>query len=234
MQAIGAGESHLPRGRKGLGRALLIAGGLAWAALALRPWQKAGALRADWSALFSVPAQETPDQKDARDAAQKAKDAAALNALPLQAATGRPVGLWRDGAGRWWRVASDGALAPCDAPLAAENLGLPEIRGVAARAEAAGGGRRMVLDLPNGRLGELLPLDPDVGSEVSAVQLEDPSQPVLLTHDGVRCLMGDGDWEDRQRRLALVLADLAARRRRVGEIDLRYDSTAVVRPLGRG
>jgi len=238
MQAVGSGESHLPSGRKGLGRVLIIAAGLAWAVAALRPWQRSGALRAEMSALLRLPEAGQSDgavdgSRAAAQTAQTARDAAALDALPLQPATGKPMGLWQDGAGRWWKADASGALAPCPDPNSSEYLGLPEIRGVAARPEAYRGGRRLLLDLPSGRLGDLLPLDPSVSSEVRALVLDDPAQPVLVTLDGVRCLLGGGDWAERQKRLALVLADLAARRRRVAQVDLRYDGTAVVRPLGR-
>ena len=116
---------------------------------------------------------------------------------------------------------------------AAENLGLPEIRGLAAHSEAWRGSRRTVLDIAPDRLGALLPLDPAVSSEVRALSLENPAQPALLTHDGARCLLDAKDWNLAQKRLGMVLADLAARRRRASLIDLRYDGTAVVRPLGR-
>lgn len=235
MQAVGSGESHLPSGRRGMGRVLLIAAGLAWAVAALRPWQRAGVLRADMSALLRLPdsAQDAGDPGAAHDAALKARDAAALDALPLQQASGKPMGLWQDGSGRWWSVDASGSLAACPDPGSTENLGLPELRGLAAHPEAYHGGRRLVLSLPAGRVGELLPLDPAVSSEVRALDLSDPSQPALITHEGVRCLLGDSDWAERQKRLALVLADLAARRRRVGVIDLRFEGTAVVRTSGR-
>lgn len=235
MQVVGAGEAQPPQGRKGIGRAFLIVLAMAFACAALRPWQKAGLLKADWSALFKVPAAQDEGQAAAQalalDKRQDAEDAAKLAALPLQAGTGKALGLWRDSAGRWWRVDGQGALAPCLDPSASENLGLPEIRGVAAHAEAYRGGRRLLLGLPAGMLAGLLPLRASVASEVQAVVLEDPAQPVLLTLDGARCLMGSGDWGEHQRQLALVLADLAARRRRASQIDLRFDGTAVVRPL---
>jgi hypothetical protein len=235
MQVVGAGENHLPQGRRGLGRAVLVVLSLAAAMAALRPWQKAGLLKADLSAMFQVPgAQAAGDAaKTAAVNGQTAEDAAKLAALPLQAGTGKPLGLWQDGEGRWWRVDGAGALAPCEDPSAADNLGLPEISGVAAHNDAYRGGRRMLLTLPPGRLSQLLPLRPSVASEVRTLDVSDPSQPVLLTLDGVRCLMGDSDWPQRQEHLALVLADLAARRRRAGQIDLRFEGTAVVRPLGR-
>jgi len=201
---------------------------------ALRPWQKAGVLKADWSALFRVPdaaGASGADQQSAAAAKEAAEDAAKLEALPFQAGTGTPLGLWRDSAGRWWRVDGDCALAPCAHPEAAENLGLPEIRGAAAFPEEYRGGRRLLLKLPPGRLAELLPLQADMASEVQAIDVQDPAQPVLLTLDGVRCLMGDTDWNGRQKHLALVLADLAVRRRRAVQVDLRFEGTAVVRPL---
>jgi Cell division protein FtsQ len=234
MQVVGGGESHLPQGRRGLGRAFLVVLALAGTMAALRPWQKAGILKADWSALFRLPDGEGSsgaDQQALAAGRQDAEDAAKLAALPFQAGTGTALGLWQDSAGRWWRVDGEGALAPCADPEAAENLGLPEIRGAAAHAEEYRGGRRLLLNLPPGRLAELLPLEASVASEVMAVDVQDPTQPVLLTLDGVRCLMGDQDWGERQEHLALVLADLAARRRRARQIDLRFEGTAVVRPL---
>lgn len=231
MQVVGASDDHLPRGRKGLGRAVLVVLGLASAVTALRPWQKEGLMKADWTALFEIPAQAGVDRPRQQARIQSTEDAAKLAALPLQMASGRPLGLWRDGSGRWWTVDADAALAPCADPLGTENLGLPEISGVSAHAEAYRGGRRLLLNLPPGRLGELLPLRTSVASEVRAVVLADPAQPVLITFNGTRCLMGGGDWTQCQRRLALVLADLAARHRGASQVDLRFEGTAVVRPI---
>jgi hypothetical protein len=234
MQVVGGGESEAPHGRRGLGRGFLAVLALSGTMAALRPWQKAGVLKADWSALFQVPEAAGASgtaQQSAAAAKAAAEDAAKLAALPFQAGTGVPLGLWRDSSGRWWRVDGEGALAPCVDPEAAENLGLPEIRGAAAHAEEYRGGRRLLLNLPPGRLAELLPLQSCMASEVQAVDVQDPAQPVLLTLDGVRCLMGDTDWSGRQKHLALVLADLAVRRRRAAQVDLRFEGTAVVRPL---
>jgi hypothetical protein len=228
MQAVGAGESPVPHGRKGMIRGVLVAGGLAWAVLALRPWQRAGELKVDVSALFSRPQESAANagplgQSDAAQA-----EARRLAALPVVAGTGKPLALWQDGSGRWYKVDGDGVLAPTASPWAKDCLGLPELRGLAARSEAHGGGRRLKLDLPP----DLLPLDEAVASETRAVILSDPLQPVLLTHDGTRCLLGDGQWREREQHLAMVLADLAARRRRAASIDLSYEDTAVVSPAG--
>jgi hypothetical protein len=240
MQAVGAGESPVPHGRKGVIRGFLVAGGLAWAVLALRPWQRAGELKVDVSALFNRPAAaagaagQAKDPQDTGAEAEQAAGAAAaqaqaearrLAALPLVAGTGRPLALWQDGSGRWYKVDADGVLAPTASAWAKDCLGLPELRGLAARSEAHGEGRRLKVELPAG----LLPLDGAVASETRAVVLSDPLQPVLLTHDGTRCLLGDGPWKEREAHLAMVLADLAARRRRAASIDLSYDDTAVVR-----
>jgi hypothetical protein len=234
MQVVGGGESQLPHGRRGLGRAFLAVLALSGTVAALRPWQKSGMIKADWSALFRIPdavGASGADQQAAADSRQAAEDAAKLAALPFQAGTGTALGLWRDSSGRWWRVDGEGALAPCADPEAPENLGLPEIRGAAAHAEEYRGGRRLLLNLPPGRLAELLPLQSAMASEVQAIDVQDPTQPILLTLDGVRCLMGDTDWSGRQKHLALVLADLAVRRRRAAQVDLRFEGTAVVRPL---
>jgi hypothetical protein len=238
MQAVGAGESPVPHGRKGMIRGLMVAGGLAWAVLAFRPWQRAGGLMVDVGAIFSRPesaagpAAAAPDGQDAKAASDRAAaaataqaDARKLAALPVVAGTGKPLALWQDGGGRWYKVDDGGALAPTASPWAKDCLGLPELRGLAARGEAHGVGRLLRVDLPAG----LLPLDAAVASETRAVILSDPLQPVLLTHDGTRCLLGDGAWKEREQRLAMVLADLAARRRRAASIDLSYEDTAVVR-----
>ncbi|MGH7441200.1 MAG: hypothetical protein ACREKE_00850, partial [bacterium] len=214
LTVVGSGDDTLPQGRKGLGRAILILLGLATAVATLRPWQREGLLRADWSALLRVPERGADAaQVVAQAPAQELKDDLALAALPLRPATGKPLGLWQDGSGRWWRADAEGALAPCADPQGVENLGLPVLRGLSAHAEAYEGGRRELLNLPPRRLASLLPLESAVASEVASVDLSDPNDPVLLTLGGTRCLMGDGDWALDQRRLALVLADLAARRR---------------------
>jgi hypothetical protein len=237
MQAVGAGESPVPHGRKGVIRGFLVAGGLAWAVLALRPWQKAGELKVDVSALFSHPdaAQPAPDGAvaaeragavaDAQAQAQAQDTARKLAALPVVPGTGKALALWQDGSGRWYKVDGEGVLAPTASPWAKDCLGLPELRGLAALSEAHGAGRRLKVDLPQG----LLPLDEGVATETRAVLLSDPLQPVLLTHEGTRCLLGDGQWKEREQHLAMVLADLAARRRRAANIDLSYEDTAVVR-----
>jgi cell division septal protein FtsQ len=175
------------------------------------------------------------EAQEAVEASQKdAEEAVRLSALPVDPAGGTALALWQDGAGRWWQVNGKAELRPCEGPAAKESLGLPELRGVSAAAQEHGQGKRLALRLPAGLLKTLLPLEPSVASEVRAVLLDDPAQPALLTHDGTRCLLDLGDWERRQRRLGLVLADLAAKKRRASLIDLRYEDTAVVRPAGRG
>ena len=233
MQAIGAGEGPVPRGRKGIGRVLIALLALSWVVVALRPWQRANDLKMDFSALFTAndAASEAKRLLAARRAASA--ESARLAALPVVAGTGRPLGLWQDGLGRWYKVDGNGILALGGGPASRDSLGLPELRGVAALSEEHRSARRLHLDLPSGRVDDLLPLDSAVASEIRAVDLSDPANPVLLTHEGVRCLIGKDSWPQRQKRLALVLADLAARKRRVGLIDLRYEDTAVVRPAGR-
>jgi len=233
MQAVGAGDGPVPQGRKGLIRGVLLALALVWAVLLIRPWQRMGALKVDVSSLFTraeaVDQAQQAAEKRRAEAAVAQADAQRLAGLPLVPGTGKPLALWQDGSLRWYKVDASGDLAPAASPWARDCLGLPELRGLSARAEEHGGGRRLRLELPAG----LLPLDPAVSSEARALLLEDPAQPVLLTHDGTRCLLGPDHWEQRQQRLALVLADLAARKRRAGTIDLRYEDTAVVRPAGR-
>jgi hypothetical protein len=233
FQAVGAGEAPLPRGRKGVIRGALLLFGVAAAVLALKPWQRLGALHVDVAALFSAPDPEAQAKAEALKHQQDAADATRLAALPLEPGTGKALGLWQDARGAWFTVDGEGLLAPGDAPGAKASLGLVPLRGLAAHSEPHGQGRRLRLDLPDGLLKELLPLRPGVASEAQALLLSEAGEPVVLTHDGARCLLSRDRWEAQQDRLALVLADLAARKRRAGLIDLRYEDSAVVRPIGR-
>jgi hypothetical protein len=256
VEAVGSGQRALPAGKKGLGRAAIVVLALAWGLVRLHPAARLeGALNAfhrdappppaaassawgqDLASLFRPSSDEERAQEEAKQAAQdKAKEAQEqlhLAALPVDPAGGAALALWQDAAGKWWQVNGKAELRPCGGPADKESLGLPELRGVCAQAAEHGQGKRLSLKLPEGLLRTLLPLEPSVASEVRALLLEDPSQPALLTHDGTRCLLDPSDWERRQRRLGLVLADLAAKKRRAALIDLRFEDTAVVRPAGR-
>jgi len=256
MEAVGSAPSAEPRGKKGLGRAILALGLLGFGLMRLHPWtaKKAEApilrrsvgseasAEGGWAKDLASLFHSSTDAEKAREEAEKAraerlaqqKEMARLAALPVVPAGGEALALWQDGAGRWWQVNGKAELSPSGGPGAKDGLGLPELRGVAAMAEEHGGGRRLSLQVPSGLLKDLLPLEPSVASEVRALLLDDPAHPALMTHDGTRCLLDSADWSRRQRRLGLVLADLAAKKRRASLIDLRYEDTAVVRPAGRG
>ena len=259
LEAVGSAPGAVPAGKKGVGRALLAVVALGFGLMRLHPWShgqgEAALLRRPQPAAAEAPGADSGWSKDfaslfhasseaekAHEEAQKAlaervkdqQESARVAALPVDAAGGAALALWQDGTGRWWQVNAKAELRPCSGPGAKDSLGLPELRGVGAEAEEHAGGKRLSLKLPRGLLKDLLPLEPSVASEVRAIQLDDPTQPALLTHDGTRCLLDASDWERRQRRLGLVLADLAAKKRRASLIDLRYEDTAVVRPAGRG
>lgn len=256
MEVVGSAPSAVPAGKKGVGRSILALGLLGFGLLHFRPWKQSPAeatpLRrvqaptngneGGWAKDFASLFHASTDVEKAHEEALKAsaereaqqQEAAHLAALPVNAAGGEALALWQDGSGKWWQVNAKAELRPCSGPADKDSLGLPELRGVAADAEEHAGGKRLSLRLPHGLLKELLPLEPSVASEVRAILLDDPAQPALLTHDGTRCLLDATDWERRQRRLGLVLADLAAKKRRASLIDLRYEDTAVVRPAGRG
>jgi hypothetical protein len=232
----------------------LIILALGWGLLRWQPWKHSSlavarpsapataGVGASWTqdlASLFRPSDEAERAKleaqEALEAHKKdAQEAAHLATLPVDPAGGTALALWQDGSGRWWQVNGKAELRPSVGPAAKDSLGLPELRGVSAGAEEHGQGKRLTLRLPAGLLKELLPLEPSVASEVRALLLDDPAQPALLTHDGTRCLLDASDWQRRQRRLGLVLADLAAKKRRASLIDLRYEDTAVVRPAGRG
>lgn len=233
MQAVGAGEAALPRGRKGAIRVLLVLLCLSWILLTVKPWHASGPLKADLGSLFSADDAAAEAKRAAEARREAAAESARLAALPVVPGSGKALGLWQDGAGRWYKVDGNGILAQGGGPADRDSLGLPELRGVAALSEEHRGARRLRLQVPAGALDDLLPLDSSVASEIRAVECGNAAEPVLITHDGVRCLLGGEAWPQRQKRLGLVLADLAARKRRVGLIDLRYEDTAVVRPAGR-
>jgi hypothetical protein len=236
LQAVGAGEGAHGRGRKGVIRGLLLLLGLAWAAFMLKPWQAAGELRVDLAALFKRPPAASAPQASSAGKAQAQRDqaeAAHLEGLPIIPGRGEALALWQGPSGRWYRVDAHGLLSPGEAPGQRGSLGLVQLRGIQAASEPHGQGRRLRLRLPSGLLKELLPLKAGVSSEAQALLLDDPAEPVILTHDGARSLLSRQGWERQQERLALVLADLAARKRRAELIDLRYDDSAVVRPAGR-
>jgi hypothetical protein len=234
VEAVGSGQTAVPRGKKGVGRALLAMLFLVYVLLRWQPWTQAGRLVQEMKPLFAA---QTPAEKAKVDLEQHKADiagAARLAALPVDPAGGKALALWQDGLGRWWAVNGQGQLRSSTGPAAKDSLGLPELRGCRVQASEHGQAKRLALALPDGLLKDLLPLQASVASEVRALLLDDPAEPELLTHDGTRCLLSADGWQRRQQRLGLVLSDLAAKKRRAALIDLRYEDSAVVRPAGRG
>jgi hypothetical protein len=231
LQAVGSGQAALPQGRRGVIRGLLLLIGLLWIAALLKPWQRVGAIKMDVSALFASAESRTARQKAVEEAQAQAD--ARLAALPVIAAGGEPLALWQSGTGRWYGVDGDGLLSPFAGPQVREALGLPQLQGASAQSEPYKDGRRLRLKLPDGLLKSLLPLAQGVASEARGLRLDRPDEPVLITHDGAECRLRADQWELGQERLAMVLADLAARRSRAAMIDLRFEDSAVVRPAGR-
>ena len=90
-----------------------------------------------------------------------------------------------------------------------------------------------MLKAEEGLLEAVLPIDGAIASEVRALDLHDSANVGLLTHDGSRAELGREDLAAKQRRLALVLADLAAKKRRAERVDLRFEGSAVVRLASR-
>lgn len=247
LEAVGSGQAQaaLPRGRRGLGRAILAAALLAWGLAQLRPWQKAaplasrlgswmGSLGAEGRAERERQALERERQEAQAAEELKRRQAAELAALPFEPSRERALALWADGRGGLWRVDAEGLLGaqlgPGEPPLL-----LPELRGLDCADERHGKSRRRRLSLPEGLLARLLPLEPEMAGETLALLLDKPGEPRLLTVDGTLCLLGgeDQDWPRSQRGLKQVLGDLRKRGKRGETIDLRVKGLAVVKPAAR-
>ena len=143
------------------------------------------------------------------------------------------VALWKSAEGNWYQVDVEGNLNKSVSPQSKENLGLPVVLGAKARKMAEED--RIVLRLDNNRdiFGKIFPLNKDLAPEIESVQVEDPMNPVLVTVDGIHAPLGEGDYQTKQARLALVLRDLAAKNRQVDKVDMRFSNSAVVKLKGR-
>ena len=149
--------------------------------------------------------------------------------LPWIDFNGKAVALWKGGSGSWYQVNREGFLRKCDQPEAIVNLGLPVLDKIGAEEVEYKDGRSWKLQGVEKKLSELLPLHVQLISEVADIQFGDGSNPVLITHTGTQILLGENEWKEKQARAAMVLADLNARRKKVGKIDLRFKNSAVVR-----
>ena len=227
MQALGSGNSPAPAKPKGYLRLVLVLLALAAGMAHFRPWQALSGLRLPKLVQVSG---EAPETAQAAQVAVIAKPAEAK--LPLVDAGGAPVALWRSESGQWYGVNSNACLSRMSDSDAASKLELPRLEAPGLGYQEKHGGRVAVLNVETAQLAELLPLRGDLAAEIDTVRVQGRDIK-LVAHGGAVIDLGESDFKRKQAKLAAVLADLGARKKRAGSVDLRYDNTAVVRLAAR-
>jgi hypothetical protein len=201
--------------------ALLAFGGLVLA-LRARPWLS--------SLSIKMPLALAPVEKPLEKAPDSAPKAPAASAL-LDAG-GSPLALWRSASGQWFGVNTRAQLSRMPEADATTNLKLPRLEGPGLASEEKRNGHILELQIDPAELSQLLPLRPDLAAAVDSVLLQGGSVSLRL-HNGTLAALGESDFKRKQDRLVAVLADLLAKGKRPGSVDLRYDNTAVVRLASR-
>ncbi len=211
MRAQGSEEegTPLPRKRKGVIRLLAALAALGWVAAQTRPWEGIRFVKA------TVPAPEAP-------AAQPSPKATVADA------GGKALALWQGRDGQWYGVNKKGGLTRMGREDALARLDLPHLSAAAVAGEEKGGKVELSLKMPEGMLEELLPLEESLATEVESLSVGEGGAR-LRTHSGILAELGLGGYKAKQARLAAVLSDLAARRKRAALVDMRYEGTAVVK-----
>lgn len=211
MEAVGA-EPRQGRKRKGLIRMVLAGSAALWALAQFRPWESLGGLG---------PAREVKAREESREGHR-----------PILEPSGKALALWHAEDGSWFEVNADAELRPVESKEAMKRLDLPRLAGARVLAEEKRGGRMLKLDLKEGLLEDLLPMEESLASEVESVWIEG-DQVRLKTHNGTWAVLGDAEFSKRQARLSAVLSDLAARKKRASSVDMRFEGSAVVRLASR-
>ncbi len=229
----GTADAPARRGQKGLIRAGLLLAFAGWGLAAIQPRERLAPLLSELAQLL-----RSPQPKTTKAQVQPEKPAleAALSPTPepdWENFDGTAMALWQDNAGAWWQVSQAGGMLATQGPREKGNLGLPMVVGAALRTRPRKDGFERMLVFDTALSVKALPLLGELRSEVRAVSLRAGEGLILYMHDGTRAELGVDDLTRRQRRLARVLADLNAKRRRATLVDLRYQDTAVVRMAAR-
>lgn len=229
MRAVGSGsEEEVQVKSKGYFRLGLAGLALVFVAARFKPWQSLESMKLSQLIKVQEPAaaatpQATPVTPAATEVASN---------LPLVDAGGTAVALWRSETGGWYGVNSKAELSKMLEADAAVKLNLPQLSGAAAHLEEKHGGRVIQLQLDPQQLAELLPLREDLAGDVDLVIVKGRDFSLRTSGAGLADL-GEDDFKRKQARLAAVLADLGARKKRAASVDLRFENTAVVRLAAR-
>ena len=227
------------RPRRGWIRIGLAAGVLIWSLTIIRPWDHLRNMVDHLQAsregkAVEVAAQPRPAEGPAEAEAALPQETVPLKLTPvIPGLRGGPVALWEGRSGTWFQVDAQGNLDKTEGPALAENLGLPILQGVGSRKVPDGDRLVLKLESDGKLLASLFPLHSDLAPEIATVKLNDTRNPVLVTVSGVTVPMGEGEYQTKQARLALVLNDLAAKKRRAVQVDMRYSNSAVVKLKGK-
>ncbi len=237
------------RKRRGVIR-LVLGGCLAlWVLASLHPGRKAGWLarqarkRGAWLvALFKAPAAgpqagvaeaQRVAQGDAPTELASASPAPTPQGTPVAALGGAAVALVQSGDGRWYRMDAQGRVQLSSGPDDPQNMDLPVVVGMPVQNLVQGGRWVKALDFQGASLAGLFPLRPMLLTEVTTVDLSNPANPKVVTHEGTTAWLGQGDFGVKERHLGLVLRDLAAKGKLASLIDMRFQGSAVVTLAGR-
>jgi ferric-dicitrate binding protein FerR (iron transport regulator) len=205
--------------------------------MAARPVVKSAWAR--WSAR--KPAHAHAVQEAAKAPLQAAEKASSLEASLVQPTPeGTPVARLKgdavalcSSAGKWYEVDSQGRVMPSGGPEEKAHIGMPLISAGGVQPVAENGAWIMKLGASAADLEGLFPLQAAISTEVATLLLDEPGNVRILTHDGTMAWLGQGHLQEKEARLAAVLADLAPRGKKSWQIDLRYEDSAVVRVASR-
>lgn len=237
VEMVGKPGQSLSPARKGMIRLMVGLGLLAWAGFALRPVVK--------TAWTKFSAHKKVRGKAALQAAKPAlqaaeKDATLEAALVQPTPEGTPVARLKSGpmalcsaGGRWYEVDAEGRVSPSGGPEEKTHIGMPLISAGGIQQVVEKGVWVMKLNAAAEDLEGLFPLQPMLATEVAAIMLNEGGNVRVLTHDGSVAWLGQGHLQEKEARLAAVLADLAPKGRKAWQIDLRYEDSAVVRVASR-
>lgn len=237
VEMVGKPGQTLSPARKGMIRAMVGLALLVWAGFALRPVAKTA-----WK-KFSThqKARGKAALQAAKPVLQAAeKDSTLEAALVKPTPEGTPVAKLKSEAvalcsagGRWYEVDAQGRVSASGGPEEKSHIGMPLISAGGIQQVVEKGVWVMKLNAGAADLEGLFPLQPMLAPEVAAIMLNESGNVRVLTHDGTVAWLGQGRLQEKEARLAAVLADLAPKGRRAWQIDLRYEDSAVVRVASR-
>ena len=76
---------------------------------------------------------------------------------------------------------------------------------------------------------DVLDSAPGLAREISEINVADPKNPVIYGNNGMRIVLGDGDYERKMRSLRAVWARVLQQGKKVKSVDLRWEGQVVVK-----